>query len=133
MEQAPNRVELVNITKSFRGVHALKDVTFSVAPGEIHALVGENGAGKSTLMKILSGAYQRDSGEIRIDGEHVEIRNPHEGRQRGIGIIYQEFTLAKDLTVAESLFLERPRQPGRPHQLGRDVSQSRGIDPVRRL
>ena len=105
MEVTQNRVELVNITKSFRGVHALKDVTFSVAPGEIHALVGENGAGKSTLMKILSGAYQRDAGEIRIDGERIEIRNPHEGRQRGVGIIYQEFTLARDLTVAESLFL----------------------------
>ena len=105
MEKTRYRVELVNITKSFRGVHALKDVTFSVAPGEIHALVGENGAGKSTLMKILSGAYQRDSGTVLIDGERVVIRNPHEGRERGIGIIYQEFTLAKDLTVAESLFL----------------------------
>jgi ribose transport system ATP-binding protein len=105
MDSSTPRVELVNISKSFRGVHALRDVTFSVAPGEIHALVGENGAGKSTLMKILSGAYQRDSGEIKIDGERVEIRNPHEGRQRGIGIIYQEFTLARELTVAESLFL----------------------------
>jgi ribose transport system ATP-binding protein len=105
MTENPNRVELINITKSFRGVHALKDVTFSVSPGEIHALVGENGAGKSTLMKILSGAYQRDSGEIRIDGQHVEIRNPHEGRERGIGIIYQEFSLAGDLSVAENLFM----------------------------
>ncbi len=105
MEHPANRVELVNISKSFRGVHALRDVTFSVAPGEIHALVGENGAGKSTLMKILSGAYQKDTGSIRIDGKPVEIRSPHEGRERGIGIIYQEFMLAKDLTVAESLFL----------------------------
>lgn len=105
MTENPFRVELININKSFRGVHALRNVTFSVLPGEIHALVGENGAGKSTLMKILSGAYQRDSGEIRIDGKHVEIRNPHEGREHGIGIIYQEFSLAGDLSVAENLFL----------------------------
>ena len=106
MSENQYRVELSNISKAFRGVHALKDVSFSVAPGEIHALVGENGAGKSTLMKILSGAYQRDSGKIRIDGRQVEIRNPHDGRQQGIGIIYQEFALAPDLTVAENLFLK---------------------------
>jgi ribose transport system ATP-binding protein len=105
MTQSENRVDLINISKSFRGVHALNNVSFSVAPGEIHALVGENGAGKSTLMKILSGAYQRDAGIIKIDGQQVEIRNPHEGRQRGVGIIYQEFALATDLTVAENLFL----------------------------
>ncbi len=96
------RVELNNISKTFRGIHALRDVSFNVAPGEIHALVGENGAGKSTLMKILSGAYQRDSGSIKIDGKPVEIRNPHDGRRHGVGIIYQEFALAADLTVAET-------------------------------
>ncbi len=100
------RVELNNISKTFRGIHALRDVSFNVAPGEIHALVGENGAGKSTLMKILSGAYQRDSGSIKIDGKPVEIRNPHDGRRHGVGIIYQEFALATDLTVAENLFLK---------------------------
>ncbi|MCC7206552.1 MAG: sugar ABC transporter ATP-binding protein [Anaerolineae bacterium] len=100
------RVELIDISKAFRGVHALKNVSFSVLPGEIHALVGENGAGKSTLMKILSGAYQRDTGAIKIDGQQVEIRNPHDGRQQGVGIIYQEFALATDLTVAENLFIK---------------------------
>ena len=100
------RVELNNISKTFRGIHALRDVSFNVAPGEIHALVGDNGAGKSTLMKILSGAYQRDSGSIKIDGKPVEIRNPHDGRRHGVGIIYQEFALATDLTVAENLFLK---------------------------
>ncbi len=105
MIENQNRVDLINISKSFRGVHALKNVTFSVAPSEIHVLVGENGAGKSTLMKILSGAYQRDAGIIKIDGKQVEIRNPHEGREHGIGIIYQEFALATDLSVAENLFL----------------------------
>ncbi|WHH58509.1 sugar ABC transporter ATP-binding protein [Petroclostridium sp. X23] len=101
------RIEMENISKSFGGVHALKDVTFSVKPGEIHALVGENGAGKSTLMKILSGAYQKDSGVIRIDGKQVNINNPHKGKELGIGIIYQEFALAPHLTVAENIFINR--------------------------
>ena len=106
MSQEQYRVELIEINKSFRAIQALKNVSFAVAPGEIHALVGENGAGKSTLMKILSGAYQRDSGTIKIDGREVEIRNPHEGRKHGVGIIYQEFALATDLTVAENLFIK---------------------------
>ncbi len=106
MSQEQYRVELIDISKSFRAIQALKNVSFAVAPGEIHALVGENGAGKSTLMKILSGAYQRDSGTIKIDGREVEIRNPHEGRKHGVGIIYQEFALATDLTVAENLFIK---------------------------
>jgi ribose transport system ATP-binding protein len=100
------RVEMTDITKSFGGVHALKDVSFNVRPGQIHAMVGENGAGKSTLMKILSGAYQKDSGNIRIDGEEVNITNPHMGRKSGIAIIYQEFALAPDLTVAENIYLD---------------------------
>lgn len=106
MTQNVYRVELIGISKAFRAIQALKNVSFAVAPGEIHALVGENGAGKSTLMKILSGAYQRDSGTIKIDGREVEIRNPHEGRKHGVGIIYQEFALAADLTVAENLFIK---------------------------
>jgi ribose transport system ATP-binding protein len=100
------RVEMTGISKSFGGVHALKDVSFKVRPGEIHALVGENGAGKSTLMKILSGAYAKDSGDIKIDGDQVHITNPHTGRKMGIAIIYQEFALAPDLTVAENIYLD---------------------------
>jgi len=100
------RVEMTDITKSFGGVHALRDVSFKVRPGEIHALVGENGAGKSTLMKILSGAYQKDAGNIKIDGKEVNITNPHMGRKSGIAIIYQEFALAPDLTVAENIYLD---------------------------
>ena len=100
------RVEMTNITKSFGGVHALKDVSFKVRPGEIHALVGENGAGKSTLMKILSGAYRKDRGKIKIDGKEVNVTNPHLGRKLGIAIIYQEFALAPDLTVAENIYLD---------------------------
>ena len=91
-----------NITKRFGGVKALTDVSLKVEPGEIHALIGENGAGKSTLMKILSGAYQRDSGQIFIDGREVKITNPKESKELGVAIIYQEFRLAPDLTVAEN-------------------------------
>ena len=102
-----NRVELRNISKSFGGIAALKDVTFKVMPGEIHALVGENGAGKSTLMKILSGAYTKDSGKIFIDGAEVQIRNTHDSKKLGIGIIYQEFSLVPELSVAENIFLNQ--------------------------
>ncbi len=101
------RVELIKISKSFGGVAALKNVTLRVLPGEIHALVGENGAGKSTLMKILSGAYTKDVGQIFIDGHEVQIRNTHDSKRLGIGIIYQEFSLVPELSVAENIFLSR--------------------------
>lgn len=76
-------------------------------PGEIHALIGENGAGKSTLMKILSGAYTKDSGEIFIDGKEVHIKNTYDSKKLGIGIIYQEFSLVPALSVAENIFLSQ--------------------------
>jgi ribose transport system ATP-binding protein len=101
------RIEMKNMSKSFGGIHALKNVSFSVRPGEIHCLVGENGAGKSTLMKILSGAYKMDSGAIHLDGKEVNISSPRHAIQLGIGIVYQEFELAKDLSVAENIFMER--------------------------
>lgn len=99
-------VRMEGIKKSFGGVKALNGVNFAVKRGEIHALVGENGAGKSTLMKILSGAYQKDGGTIEIDGKPVEIGSPRRGKELGVGIIYQEFELAGDLTVAENIFLD---------------------------
>ena len=101
------RVELRNISKSFGGITALKNVTFEVVPGEIHALVGENGAGKSTLMKILSGAYTKDAGQILIDGSEVHIRNTNDSRKLGVSIIYQEFSLVPALSVAENIFLNQ--------------------------
>ena len=99
------RIEMENVSKSFGGIKALKNVSFKVAPGEIHALVGENGAGKSTLMKILSGAYQKDGGSIKIDGKPVDINSPKKGKDCGIGIVYQEFELAPDLSVAENILM----------------------------
>jgi ribose transport system ATP-binding protein len=99
------RFELLNISKSFGGIHALQDVTLKGKPGEIHALVGENGAGKSTLVKILSGACHKNSGTIKIDGVKVDINSPLNGRKAGIGIIYQEFSLVPELSVSENIFL----------------------------
>ena len=98
-------VEMIGISKKFGGVQALKDVTFNLRPGEVHALVGENGAGKSTLMKILSGAVRRDQGLVRIGGQDAEIVSPHTARAFGIRVIYQELVLAPDLTVAENISL----------------------------
>jgi ribose transport system ATP-binding protein len=93
------------VTKSFPGVRALKGVDLTIYPGEVHALVGENGAGKSTLMKILAGAQPPDGGEIAIDGKPVHFHSPHQARAAGIGIIYQELTIAPNLTVAGNVFL----------------------------
>ena len=102
-----DRVELRNISKSFGGIAALRDVTLKISPGEIHALVGENGAGKSTLMKVLAGAYLKDKGQIFIDGTEVQIKNTYDSKKHGIGIIYQEFSLVPDLSVAENIFLNQ--------------------------
>lgn len=106
------RVQMKNIRKSFSGIRALKGVDFSLRAGEVHALIGENGAGKSTLMKILSGAYTADSGEIFIEGKPVVIGSPRRGKELGVGIVYQEFELADDLTVAENIFIDRLGKKG---------------------
>ena len=106
-------LEVRGVTKSFPGVRALKGVSLTIRPGEIHALVGENGAGKSTLMKILAGAYRPDGGQVLLDGKAVHFHTPHEARAAGIGIIYQELTVAPNLTVAENVFLgSEPRKFG---------------------
>jgi ribose transport system ATP-binding protein len=99
------------VGKEFPGVRALEDVDFEVLPGEVHALVGENGAGKSTLMKILSGALQKDEGEILLDGQPTQIASPHRAQELGIAMIYQEFNLVPHLSAAENIFLGRePRK-----------------------
>lgn len=95
------------ICKSFPGVNALSDVSFDLYEGEVHMLIGENGAGKSTLMKVFSGLYSVDSGRVLIDEEYVEIRNTSDSRNLGISIIYQEFNLIPELTVAQNVFLNR--------------------------
>jgi len=101
-------LEMRGISKSFNGVRVLKEVSFSVYPGEIHSLMGENGAGKSTLMKILSGAYIADAGgEIRIDGRPVVIDGPLASKAHGVAVIYQELSLCPNLSVAENIYLGR--------------------------
>lgn len=102
-----NILEMINISKSFLGVKALQNVSFSVKKGEVHGLCGENGAGKSTLMKVLSGAYNSDSGDIKIDGNIIKDINPNSIIQLGVAVIYQEFMQAPHLTVAENIFLGR--------------------------
>jgi ribose transport system ATP-binding protein len=99
------RLKMTGVQKAFGATRALKNVSFTVAPGEVHALIGENGAGKSTLMKILSGAYRADAGTIEIDGEPFQPENPHHARRSGIAMIYQELTLAPHLTVEENILL----------------------------
>ena len=100
-------LEMRGIVKKFPGVLALDHVHLSVKKGEVHALLGENGAGKSTLMKILSGAYQKDEGEILFDGQAVEIRSSHDAQRLNISTIYQELNLTEQLTVAENIFMGR--------------------------
>ena len=91
---------------------ALDDVSFDIAPGEIHALIGENGAGKSTLMKTCSGAVVPDSGRIVVDGEAFASMTPQLSIKKGISIIYQEFNLVGELSAAENIFLGRPIRKG---------------------
>jgi fructose transport system ATP-binding protein len=102
------------ISKRYGSVSALQNVDFELYPDEILALVGDNGAGKSTLIKILSGALQPDEGEIRLDGQIVHMRSPHDARRYGIETVYQDLALAPALDIASNLFLgreERQRGP----------------------
>jgi simple sugar transport system ATP-binding protein len=104
-------VEMRHISKAFGAVRALSDVNLVLYPGEILGLVGDNSAGKSTLMKIMTGAYQRDSGDILVAGKTVHFRNPHESRDVGIEMIYQDFALCGNMDVGQNIFLGRwPRR-----------------------
>lgn len=107
-------LEMKNITKEFPGVKALSNVSFSVAAGEIHCLVGENGAGKSTLMKVLSGVYPHGdySGQILINGEEQHFRGIRDSEKAGIAIIYQELALFPELTVYENIFMGNENRNG---------------------
>ena len=106
---SPPLIEMIDISKGFPGVQALKGVSYSLKPGEIHAIVGENGAGKSTLIKTLTGVHQPDSGTLKLSGKTVSFAVPAEALACGITAIYQEFTLVESLTVRENLFLGREK------------------------
>jgi len=125
----PARLDIAHIRKAYPGVLANDDINLRVAPGEIHAVLGENGAGKSTLMKIIFGTVKPDAGEIRWNGETVHIANPHMARKLGIAMVFQHFSLFDTLTVAENIALgldantdlkelsERIRQTGEKYGL----------------
>lgn len=108
-------LEIKNITKEFPGVKALDDVSFSIMPGEVHAIVGENGAGKSTLMNILSGVFQPTSGEVKLEGNVVNFQEPKDAQNHGISIIHQEFSLIPQLNGIDNIFL------------GREIKQKNGL------
>ncbi len=100
-------LEMIDVSKSFPGVQALKNVSFRLRPGSVHALMGENGAGKSTLMKCLIGLYQMNGGKVLLRGGEVHIKNPAEATKAGIAMIHQELSTVNERSVAENLFLGR--------------------------
>ena len=124
-------LEVKNITKRFPGVLALDDVSVKFYPGEVHAVVGENGAGKSTLMKVMAGAYQRENGQIFFEGEQVEFDHPQEAQNAGISIIYQEFNLLPERTIAENIFVGR--EPNRLGVIDRKQMESNTIEVLKQL
>jgi len=103
----PPLVEMRAISKAFGAIQALDGVDLSIGPGEVLGLVGDNSAGKSTLMKVLTGAYQPDAGEIRLLGRPVELASPQDSRRLGIEMVYQDFALCGNLDVAENIYLGR--------------------------
>jgi ABC-type sugar transport system ATPase subunit len=106
-------IKATNITKTFPGVRALTDVSIEIAAGETHSVVGENGAGKSTLMKIFGGLYIPDTGDLEVAGEKMRFRHPGDSQRAGIAVIYQEFNLMDELSVAENIFVNRlPKKRG---------------------
>ncbi|MBK9711865.1 MAG: sugar ABC transporter ATP-binding protein [Kouleothrix sp.] len=107
MSGTPPVVRLQHISKSFGGVHALQDVQLDIFPGEVHALLGENGAGKSTLIKIITGVYQPDAGEIALEGQPIHFTNTRAAQAHGIAAIYQEPSLFPDLDIAENILVGR--------------------------
>ena len=118
-----------NVSKSFPGVKALDNVSMDVRRGVVHGIVGENGAGKSTLMKILSGVYTKDSGEVVFDGRLVEKTTPIDALRSGLSIIYQEFSLVNSMTVGENIFLGRFAEAGgmkKTHQKAKKLLESIG-------
>jgi len=125
------RLEMTGVRKRFGATLALDGVDLSVLPGECHALVGQNGAGKSTLMKILSGAHPADAGLLRIDGEPYRPRDPLDGRRRGVGMIYQELSLAPHLSVEENIVLGV--EPGRFGWLDRGEIRRLAVDALGQL
>lgn len=100
-------VELKNITKKFPGVIALSNMDLEIRPHEVHGLIGENGAGKSTLIKVMTGVYRPEEGEIYVNGQKKEFRSPNDARQSGIACVYQELNIIRELSITDNIFLNR--------------------------
>ena len=122
---------ILDVDKSFPGVHALKHASFDCRPGEVHGLVGENGAGKTTLMRVLAGVVQPDSGVIRIRGEQVTMTSPRHAHDLGIAMVYQDTRLVDDLDVAQNIWLER--EPGSFFLVDRGAMEVRAAPILQRL
>ncbi|HEY0605322.1 MAG TPA: sugar ABC transporter ATP-binding protein [Herpetosiphonaceae bacterium] len=131
MPDTPPLLQVQHLSKSFGGVHALRDVQFELRSGEIHALLGENGAGKSTLIKLMTGIYQPDAGEILLDGQPVHFENTHAAQAQGVVAIYQEPSLFPDLDIAENIFVGR--QPTRRGRIDWSRMYADAADLLRRL
>src|SRR3954471_25025714 len=134
-EQSGNVLDIVGVSKQFTGVRALRDVSLSLRPGEVHALVGENGAGKSTLIKVATGVYEAEAGEIRLAGRPVTFASPLAAQHAGISTIYQEINLVPLMSVARNLFLGRePRTRlglidfARVHREAGRILRDHGVD-----
>ena len=127
MNEADRLLDMRGVSKFFPGVKALDNVSFSLRRGEIMALLGENGAGKSTLIKVLTGVYQRDAGEIWLNGQPIAPRNTAQAQQAGIGTVYQEVNLLPNMSVADNLFIGR--EPGRFGMVDRKtiIAQARSL------
>ena len=130
------RLQLTGITKAYPGVIANSDVALTVMPGEIHAVLGENGAGKSTLMKIIYGSVKPDAGQVKVNGQEMQIRNPKEARANGISMVFQHFNLFDTMTVAENVWLGLTRSSlqdvtasivGKASEYGLDIDPARPV------
>jgi len=134
MEENTTLLELRNVSKSFSGIQVLKDIDLEIIPGEVHVLLGENGAGKSTLIKILTGAYTKDSGEIYWEATKIEINNPLDAMNLGIATIYQELNLIPQLSVYENIFLGREiKNGGKFSFLNRKAMKAKANEYLKRL
>lgn len=128
------RLEVRNLHKRFPGVYAIKGVSFQVAPGEVHALVGENGAGKSTLMKMITGEYTPDEGEIFHNGEQIKPKSIADSQKKGISMIHQELAPLPDMTIADNIFLGQEIMNGKflnDHEMieqTKDILREYGMD-----